>query len=259
MKKISLFILTLIICFIGCIKDYEVQLDLAQPIEIAYSYEEGEFEEDWALYYTYDNEGNISTVEDLRSLGTRYVYDYNEENILQERNTYRISNDKLLFRDSMLYNPDGTLMAIYNFSINGGEDMPLSWIYEYEYNDDNMLSEQSTYFVRAEEYTSTEKYYWSGNNVERKEYYHGKNEALFYEYFYEYDDKPNTEKLFHKKDLSRIDDWNQNNVIKMDWNDYLGDLHISCRPCKYNYKYNRHGKLTRFTTNSGLTTDLIYE
>lgn len=254
MKNFALLlILTLTICFIGCTKDYEAQLELAQPIEIAYSYED-ESEEEWTIYYTYNDNGNISTVEDVRSLGTRYVYVYDDANLLQERYTYRISDDKLTFRDSMFYNPDGMLMAIYNFSINGGEGMPLSWIYEYTYNDENQLSEQSTYFVSTDEYTSTERYYWLGNNIQRKEYY-GRNQELHYEY----DDKPNTRKLFHKRDLSEIEDWNQNNVVKMDWIDHLGDLHISCRPCKYKYKYDRHGTLSHFTVNAGVKVDLIYD
>jgi hypothetical protein len=77
-------------------------------------------------------------IEDFRSLGRRYEIEY-QNSKLKEYRTLRMDEEKLIFRDSIIYNPNGTIQAIYNFSINSGENLPLSWIYEYEYDNENRL------------------------------------------------------------------------------------------------------------------------
>ena len=189
----------------------------------------------WTENYSYLSNGELNMIEDFRSLGRRYEIDH-QSSILNEYTTYRIDDEKLIFRDSILYNSNGTIQAIHNFSINLGEDLPLSWIYEYEYDNENKVFKKSTYFVRTQKYTSIEKYYWGEDNIKRVEYYNG-DEELYYEYFYEYDDKVNYKNDFPTS-ISDPINWSENNVTKMNWNDYYGYLDIICRPCETEYKYN---------------------
>jgi len=210
----------------------------------------------WIENYSYSPNSELIKIEDFRSLGRRYEIDY-QNSKLNEYTTYRMDEEKLIFRDSIIYNSNGTIQAIHNFSINSGEDVPLSWIYEYEYNVENKVSKKSTYFVTTQEYTSVEKYYWNGDNIERVEYYNGDNE-LYYEYFYKYDDKIN-----YKKDIPiNISDpinWSKNNVTEMNWKDYLGNLDLICRPCVVKYKYNLDNYPISIEFNWGRKAKLTYE
>lgn len=211
----------------------------------------------WIKNYSYSSNDELIRIEDFRSLGRRYEIDYQNSQV-KEFSTYSMHDNKLIFRDSILYNANRTIHAIYNFSINSGENVPLAWIYEFEYdNNESKASKKYTYFVTIGKYTSIEKYYWKGDNIERVEYYNG-DEELYYEYFYKYDNKNN-----YQKDLpTSISDpvnWSNNNVTKMNWNDYLGNLDLICRPCIAEYKYNLDNYPVSIKFNWGREMKLSYE
>lgn len=251
MKKI--IILFLVTCFISCSKDSEIEQYSGTKL-ISIEYEDDN--DSWIENYSYSSNDELVKIEDFRSLGRIYEIEY-QNSQLKEYTTHRIDEEKLIFRDSIIYNSNGTIQAIHNFSINSGEDLPLSWIYEYEYDNENKISKKSTYFVTIQEYTSIEKYYWNGDNIDRTEYYNG-DEELYYEYFYEYDDKVN-----YKKEIpSNISDpisWSENNVTEMNWIDYLGNLDLICRPCVAEYKYNLENYPVSIEFNWGRKIKLKYE
>jgi len=163
----------------------------------------------------------------------------------------------LIIGKNSIHNLTGTIKAIYKFSRNSGNDIPLSFIYEFKYDDQNRVYEKKTYFTASEKYTSIDKYHWSTINIERVEHFNGEGK-LYYEYFFTYDDKKN-----YRKGLPvHIDDpvnWSENNITAMNWNDYLGNLDLICRPCTRAYQYNLDGFPISVKFNWGLELRLTYE
>ena len=237
---------------LSCSKDEFEQTYGTKLISIAYKEDYNSGIEE----YSYSSNDELIMIEDFRSLGRRYEVEY-DNGLVKEFFTYRIDNNKLIFRDSILYNADRSIHAIYNFSINSGEDLPLTWIYEFEYDNESKVTRKSTYFVNIGEYTSIEKYYWKENNIERVMYC-DKDEVLYYEYFYEYDNKKNYQKNL-STDLSDPINWSDNNVTSMDWNDYVGNLDIICRPCIAEYVYNLDNYPVSIKYNWGREMILSYE
>jgi len=253
MKKTAILILIFTIFIISCSKDNVIEQSHGTKLT-SIQYEEDN--DSWIVNYSYSSNNELIKIEDFRSLGRRYEIDY-RNSILKEYTTYRMDEEKLVFRDSIIYNSNGTIQAIHNFSINSGEDMPLSWIFEYEYNAENKVSKKSTYCVITQEYTSIEKYYWNGDNIGRVEYYNG-NKKLYYEYFYKYDDKINYKKEI-PINISYPINRSKNNVTEMNWKDYLGNLDIVCRPCVAKYKYNLDNYPVSIETNWGRKVKLKYK
>ncbi|MCF6223293.1 MAG: hypothetical protein L3J34_06145 [Flavobacteriaceae bacterium] len=251
MKTIT--ILFLVICFIACSNDQEVEQSYGTKL-ILIEYMEGD--RNWIENYTYSSNDKLNIVEDFRSLGRRYEIEYQDKQI-KEFSTYSIDKNELIFRDSILYNSNGTIQAIYNFSINSGADLPLSTISEFEYNDQNKVSKKSTYFVTIEKYISIEKYYWSENNIEKVAYYNG-DEELSYEFFYKYDDKVNYKKEM-PVGISNPVNWSDNNVTEMNWIDYSGTLDLICAPCIAKYKYNLNNRPVSIKYNWGRKLILTYD
>lgn len=251
MKHILIFLTALLI--ISCSKDDEtITSQGTKLISIDYLEEN----KNWKENYLYDSNNKIYEVKNLYSLGRRYEIEYSDEK-LKQYTTYRISDNKKIFRDSILYNSNGNIEKIYNFSINSGEILPLTWIYEFEYDNFGKLYKKSTYFKSTEEYTRFEKYYWNGQNIERIEEYN-ETEELYYEYFFTYDDKVNYKRnipIF----ISDPINWSANNVTIMNWNDYYGNLDIICRPCESTYKYNLDQLPIKIETNWGRKLELRYE
>ncbi len=212
-------------------------------------------DESWIENHTYSSDGVLNRIENFHSLGKEYTLNYKDSR-LNVYHTYRKDNGKLIFRDSIVYNENGTIHAIYNFSVNSGENLPLSWIYEYEYDNINRIKKKSTYFVITQEYTSIEKYYWSNGNIKRSEYYNGKGK-LDHEFFYEYDDKINYKKEI-PTGISDPINWSKNNITKVDRNDYLVGIDILCQPCIAEYKYNLDNLPISIKFNWGLDMKLNY-
>ncbi len=251
MKRIA--ILIGLIVTISCSKNKGIEQSFGTKLT---SIEYQSNDKNWTENYTYSSNGELNMVENFYSLGKRYEITYQNDK-WQQYTTYQIEEDRLIFRDSFLYNSDGTIQAIYNFSRNSGDDLPLSWIYEYEYNTEGKVFKKSTYFVTIEAYVSIEKYYWKGDNIERAAYYNADGE-LYYEYFYEYDDKVNYRKKLAINAADPIN-WSENNVVKIKWKDYAGNLDLICSPCEATYKYNLDNYPVEITNNWGRTLKLTYE
>lgn len=209
----------------------------------------------WVEDYSYSSNDELIRIEDF-GFGRKYEIEY-QNTQMKQFTTYRMDSDKLIFRDSILYNANGTIHAIYNFSINGGQNIPLNWIYEFEYDNDSKVSKKSTYFVKIGAYTSIEKYYWKKDNIERVEYCNG-DEQLYYEYFYEYDDKINYQKGLPRA-MSDPIRWSDNNMTEESWNDYVGNLDKICNPCIGEYIYNLDNYPVSIKYNWGREMKLSYE
>ncbi|HKR03525.1 MAG TPA: hypothetical protein VJY62_02740, partial [Bacteroidia bacterium] len=124
-------------------------------------------------------------------------------------------------------------------------------------------SKKKTYKIDIEKYGTIEqcfrieKYYWDNNNIVKVEECDA-NEILRYEFFYTFD----TMRNYKKNNPIYIEDpinWSENNVIEMNWNDYVGILELECRPCESTYTYNLDSYPVIIETNSGRKMVLTYE
>lgn len=215
---------------------------------------EGKYGDNWSEKFMYDRKGNLVEIIDRRSGGQRVKIDYAEGRVIQYT-TYLLSQDEVIFRDSIGYNPHGLIDKIYSYSRNAGPDLPLNWIREFEYDSLGVLLSKRSNILPSQEVNRLERYYWKGANVERMEFY--EDEELRYEYFYTYDDKVN----FRKGDprfLAEPISWSENNITATNWIDYYGNLDLICRPCVNEYLYNLDDRPISITTNWGQKTILRY-
>lgn len=245
----NVIILLFVICITSCSKN-----DENSPGTKLVSIEYNDDNRIWTENYSYNSNSELNLIENFFP-GRRYEIQY-ENNQLKEYATFRVDEDRLIFRDSIVYNDNGTIKEINVFSINAGGNSVLSHIYEFEYDERNKVAKKSTYVLSVQEYRSTEKYYWKGENIERVEYYNG--EDLSYEYFYKYDNKIN-----YKRDiptsLSDPVNWSKNNVVEMDWNDFEGNLDVFCKPVTAKYRYNLKKYPVSIKLNRGREMTLEYE
>lgn len=249
----KLIFLSLIICIISCSKKEIIEDTVGtRLISIEYS----DVNNDWVENYSYSSNSELLTIEDFRSLGRRYEIEY-LNNKLKEYSIFQIDDDKLIFRDSIKYDENNNVEAIYKFSINSGENLPLSLICEFKYDDSNRVLKKSTYSILSQEYFSIEKYFWTGENITRVEYYDS-DEELRYEYFYKYDDKVNYKKNLQ---IGISDPINlcRNNVVEMNWSDHYGNLDLICSPCITEYHYNLDDYPVFIKHYSGRELNLEYD
>jgi hypothetical protein len=221
-----------------------------QLMQIAYTGDN----EKWTKQYFYDTDARLIMIEDNRSTGRRVEITYSGERLIQYV-TYRLDDNTLIFRDSILYAAGGLPEKQLHFSINAGPDLPFSWVYEFTYDDHGRLFKRSSYSVRAGKYTSHNTYFWDGDNVERMEY-RDAQEELLYEYFYTYDDNPNYLKnipVYNPGALSA------NNAVMTQAIDHYGNLDLICNPCEVKYRYNRDGYPVEAKFKHGVRMLLTYE
>ncbi|MDX8340826.1 hypothetical protein SLH46_16635 [Draconibacterium sp. IB214405] len=246
-------ILTVLVLFCSCSKD-DVEIENSNGtklISIDYSYEENE----WSEYYYYNSKDQLVEMEDLRSLGRRYEFLYSDDKV-EQIETYRISDNRIVFRDSIAYNDAGEIDRIYSYSINLGDDLPLNLIYEFEYDDAGNIVKKTTYSDFYGENPRIQKYYWTDGNVTRAEEWSG--DQLVTEYFYTYDDK-----IYYKKDARNYATGevikNRNNVKSISFKDYSGLVDAICNPCESSYTYNLDDYPVKITTSYGRTMRINYE
>ena len=95
-KTVVLFV---IICFISCSKDNEIEQSSGTKL-LSIKYEEDR--DSWIENYAYSSNDQLIKIEDFRSLGRRYEIDY-QNSKLKEYATYNMDEEKLIFRDSIIY------------------------------------------------------------------------------------------------------------------------------------------------------------
>lgn len=250
MKHLKFTLLTVLI--ISCAKeDSIVAIHGTKLISIAYT----QNNRYWQEKYNYDEYGVLKSFEDLDSTGRRYEFEY-DSNLIREIKTFNIIGNTLIFRDSILRDSEGRILTINKYS-KKLEEVPLTWIYEFQYDSEGKLSKRLTYFKVIEAYTNIDQYYWDGNNVEKVEKYDG-NGVLNSEFFYAYDDQLN-----YKKEIpSYITDpvnWSESNMLQESFNDYTGLIDAICNPCSVTNKYNLDGFPVEITYEWGQKLSLSYE
>lgn len=128
MKKSLLLFALVTACFVGC--------DSVDPLPdgvVLASITHDMGDQSWLELYEYNDAGVLSSVENQNGLGQRRSYLYAGDR-LQEKQTIRLDNEQLIFRDSIAYNAAGRVAKVYRFSVNGGADLPLYQVKSMTYN-----------------------------------------------------------------------------------------------------------------------------
>ena len=194
-------------------------------------------DQQWQETFEYDNNGRLISREDERTAGHRITYQY-EGDLLVERQTIDPSNGTLIFRDSITYNAQNLIDRVYRFSINQGNQVPLSDIRNYRYNAQGQLAEVSTEYVNLSDYQPRHVYHWQDGNVVQVDRFNG--DCPMIEFYYTYDKQP----------VVFFEGWNgldtpevktRNNIISTDWTDFTGLLDTACKPCTQTFSYFPNG------------------
>lgn len=238
--KIVLRILSLLFILSSCSKEEKEEIDSFNPRKLLrIDYKLGDKPIDnWTESYLYDENNKIIQVQENAVSGRKYQMIYFNER-LQEYSTQRMEDNQLLFRDSIAYHPNGTISAIYNFSINLGNNLPLGAIYQFEYNNENKIIQKKTFLVDQNEYFRIEKYSWTGPNISKIAHFDGDGN-IRYEMNFSYDNKVNYQRELPQLITEPLT-WSAHNVTRSELKDYTGLLDPICNPCKTAYEYNQDG------------------
>lgn len=246
-------ILIMVILFNGCLKDDSFIISLGDQLD-KISYEDGGL--NWTENFKYFEDGMLNTVESNNSSGKRFEVIYEGVQV-SEVKTFIVNTETLVFRDEYFYDENGNILLHKNYSINSGDNLPLSRVDSFKYDMSLRVIEQISFSSFRNEVSAVRKFYWNDENIVREEYLDGEDNVR-YEYFYQYDDKIN-----YKKGLGTyLHDplnWSDNNITSMNWNDYVGNLDIYCRPCDNYYSYNDKGLPAIIDNDLGRRLVLTYK
>lgn len=209
--------------------------------------------------FTYSNSGQLlSVVHDFNTNegANEYVettnFLYDNERLLFKTFSYQ-STDALHRQDSLTYLGNGLIDKLYSaYSENG--TMIVSWVSEFEYNDDGTIKQRTSYNPRSTDTRLSNRYYWSNGNIIKIEHYY--QDALRYEANYEYDGASNYKlgnPFFSDFEFSAT---TKNNITKAKYTDYSGLLDLACNPCNFSYEYNEFN-LPRKVTYDWASIDYI--
>lgn len=252
----ALFYLTCLwALYSSCSKDDNIQETNGTKL-LAITYQERNDPNTWTQVYSYDTNGFLDTVEDQDSFGKVYQMKY-QGNQLRQYTTFDVTDSRILARDSMAYNPNGTLRAIYTFELVSGAVLELNRIDEFKYSEEGNVLEKKSFSGTTGEITASEKYFWKNLNIERSEYFNNEG-GLRIDVVSTYDTKMN-----YKKNIpifsSEPANWSDNNVIKAGIMDYTGSINFACNPCITEYTYNLDDYPVSIKYENGAHLSLRYE
>jgi hypothetical protein len=250
MKKLFLLVAFVIAGLSGC-DSLDPLPDGAILSQVAYT----SGNQTWLELYAYNDAGQLISVEEQNGLGRKKSFVYSGDRLV-ETATVRLDNGILIFRDSLGYNAAGQVVKIYGFSINSGDDVPLSQIKSLSYNNQGQLVEVSSEFINLDGYQPRDTYTWQNDNVVQVNHYNG--DELEHEFYLTYDDKLSVNLESHTG-IGYPEAATRNNVISVDWNDYTGLLDTACKPCTTTYQYSANGLPTAFTTNWSYAATFSYK
>jgi hypothetical protein len=208
---------------------------------------------DWTETYFYDSNNRLDSVTKSNIHNTlRFLYDATGK--LQKRITYSPLIQKVAFIDTFEYDNQQRLVKMSNFSINRGENLPLSMVKIFKYGNNNQIETEITLFPK-DTFRITE-YVWSGGNiVKMKEF--DNNKKLNFEATLQYDDRKNP-----FKDLpTNIDNvlyLTNNNIVNNLGKDFTGLWDPVVNPTKTKYKYNNLDFPYEFQLNYEYKATIFY-
>ncbi len=161
-------------------------------------------------------------------------------------------------KDSILYNENGTIQAVYNMSRNADNRFVTFRVNSFEYDYLQQMVQRWHIKISSQDTISSNKYFWKGSNIDKVEYYNSNN-GLEYTSFFNYDNKLNYRRQI-PTDLQDPISWSENNVVKIKWEDPSGRINIdcACETCRFDYTYNLDNYPVEIEMNNGTSARLNY-
>lgn len=249
MRQLYIFIFAFLI--ISCSKEDEIE-ETNEPRLVSIEYVDEALT--WIENYSYSSDNKLSIIEQFHPEGNRIEISYQNDQ-MKEYTGYKMKDNQAIFRDSFGYNSNGLLHTIHRFSSALRDTIELTWIYTYEYDNEDKVSKRRVIHLPTQ-LTNTKKVYWNGKNIEKFENYNSDDE-LVYESISTYDNKVNYNKGFPLRILGPTN-WGENNEIET--NDrYFNGNDPTCEPCITEYEYNADDYPVSITTFWGRKMFLTYE
>ncbi len=258
MKK-SLFLILLFVSLSAC--ENQINPSLAADFQIKQIISESG-DQRQLKDFAYSNSGNLlSVVHDFNTNqgANEYVettnFLYDNEQLTFKTFSYQ-SNGELHRRDSLTYFGNGLIDKLYSaYSENG--TMVVSWVSEFEYNDDGTIKQKTSYNPTSPDTELSNRYYWSNGDIIKIESYY--QDALRYEASYQYDGASNYKlgnPFFSNFEFSAA---TKNNITQVKYTDYSGLLDLACNPCTLSYEYNELNLPKKVTYNWGSIDYITYD
>ena len=141
----------------------------------------------------------------------------------------------LVKQDLFMYNSNGLISEIHEFSVDSAGIQILDRIELFKYNSENKITEVYERSLSTNEEFLTKRYTWEGGNILKVEKYLS-TETLFFESSFEYDDKINY-KINHPAFIKDPLNQTLNNPISKFSISHINLTTAFCTPCLYTYNY----------------------
>ena len=253
---------TVFVCtFLSCTKDaVEPTILLGkyhkiQSIETVINYPSG-WSQSFFELFTYDTEGRLYRHDYTRDK-RHTIFKYDSGGRLVSQWTYKSDENKIIFRDSLVYGFSGRISNIYHFSINSGPELPLHSVEILSYSSNGLLERSLTLDARKDKIQYRYDYFWEDNNIVKVEDRNGSNQ-LRHEWFYTYDTQHNY-KLNFPLFIPYLTSQTQNNVVEFSLKDYTGLVDLLCNPCETLWQFNPDGLPVKAEYDWGWTQNIVYE
>jgi len=242
-----------ILAIISCGKEkITTPVDLQKVITIEYE----DRNRLWSEQYDYDAEGHVRQIQIDQIVYTRHNVEYSNEKLLAY-NTFQGPDTIKVSKDSFVYNENDRLEKILQYAIESNGNLELRWTSEFEYDAFGKVKKQSYYYNKSESYIGFAEYTWKNGNIVKQTSLNAEKE-LQYEFFYTYDNKVNYLKKLPNYQRDPLN-WGKNNVTKMTYKDYYGNLDLICGPCEQTYTYSLSGYPLNVEYNWGRKLTVTYE
>lgn len=230
------------------------QLEGAKLVRVENSLDGSSFRaQEWIETFSYDS--NNKLIEHDEENDRLKKIEYVNSKALQIRTYASYDRALLIFRDSFAYNNDGQFDKIYNFSINAGENVPLSSISEYIYDSDGRLIEIASKRVGGE-FSYKRIFDWVDGRIYAVNEYRHEKKTITTEFLI--DSKNNYKRYLPIYWLDPIN-LSPHNVRFSSVTDYTGAYDAVCNDCNFKYVYNAEGYPIEMKTDWGLTKKFFYE
>jgi hypothetical protein len=181
--------------------------------------------------FLYDDQNRVTRIMSSSIDKRDYKIEYDGDRVKQFLTNYQ--GIGRITRDSIAYDDDNRMEQVFHFESDQQKQESLKWREEFEYNDFNQVILKR---IIDTPYIYFEKYFWTGNNIERAEVYH--SDTLVWEFYFKYDQKENINRQIPYL-LNNAH--SENNIVEVSSKDFTGSFDPICNPCQTKYKYNQDG------------------
>ncbi len=260
MKK--LFFILLALSIVSCEEDAPSLVEIAPPGDFAkvasMSYQLGSpFQSsNWTVTFQYNDDDLLVRTDNDDSIDEYKLFEYNDLNRVIEVKTFYTEQNQLISRDSIVYDSNGLIASIFQFSINGSDEVVLYAENSYSYNGNGKLTNSTLRHIPTGNIWRKRKFFWDQNNISKIEDY-SDDDSLDHEWTFKYDNKVsykfNNPEFLHDELSPSLNNLVESNVV-----DHTGILDLACYRCTSEYTYNDNHLPLTISFNWGTTIQIEY-